>query len=117
MPSRPIAQACRNTSSPMASVCSLQTIPADERTSSFPSLALRSPSGSDRKSLPLSSSRSNAREQAHSPAVPAHDQPIAVMFDLVHPVRPRLGGEGGNAGLDKAFGENAPRDHSCEIAP
>jgi hypothetical protein len=32
-----------------------------------------------------------AREQAHSRAVPTHDQPIAVVLDLVHPVGPGRG--------------------------
>jgi hypothetical protein len=43
-------------------------------------------------------------EQAHTLAVPADDQPIAVVLDLVHPAGPErwLGSEGGNAGLDKA---------------
>jgi hypothetical protein len=40
-----------------------------------------------------------AHEQAHGLAIPAHDQPIAVVLDLVHPVGPgrRLVGKGRNA--------------------
>jgi hypothetical protein len=47
-----------------------------------------------------------AREQAHGLALPAHDQPIAVVLDLVHPVRAGrwLVGEGGDAGGDKSVG-------------
>jgi hypothetical protein len=48
------------------------------------------------------SSHSRGREQAHGLAVPADDQPIAVMFYLMHPAGRcrRLGGKGGNAGID-----------------
>jgi hypothetical protein len=40
-------------------------------------------------------------EEPHSLAVPAHDQPIAVVFGLVNPARPgrRLGNAGRNADL------------------
>ena len=86
MPSKPNLQACSKTVAPFSSVCSLKTIPADERTSSR--------------------------------AVPAHDQPIAVVLDLVHPVGPgkRLGGKGGDAGLDKAIGADAG-GHAARIVP
>jgi hypothetical protein len=49
IPSRPITLARRNTSSPLASLCSLSTMPREARTSSFASFALRSPSGSGRR--------------------------------------------------------------------
>jgi hypothetical protein len=41
-----------------------------------------------------------AREQVHGRAVPAHDQPIAVVLDLVHPAGPggRLVSKGRDAG-------------------
>jgi hypothetical protein len=43
-------------------------------------------------------------EQAHRGAVPAHDQPVAVVLDLMNPVGAgrRLGGQGRNAGIDKS---------------
>jgi hypothetical protein len=48
------------------------------------------------------SSHSRGREQAHGLAVPADDQPTAVMFYPMHPAGRcrRLGGKGGNAGID-----------------
>jgi hypothetical protein len=47
-----------------------------------------------------------AGEQPHPLAVPANDQPVSVMLDLVHPVRARgrLGGAGWDAGVDEAIG-------------
>jgi DNA methylase len=59
-----------------------------------------------------------AGEQANGLAVPTHDQPIAVVLDLVHPVGPgrRLGGQRGDAGLDKAIGADAVRRHGRELA-
>jgi len=41
MPSKPSLQACRNTTAPSSSVCSLKTIPAGLRANSFASFALR----------------------------------------------------------------------------
>jgi hypothetical protein len=57
-------------------------------------------------------------EQPHGLAVPAHDQPIAVVFDLVHPVGPgrRLGCNGGNARVDKLISANAACEHQDQIA-
>jgi hypothetical protein len=60
-----------------------------------------------------------AREQTHGSAVATHDQPIAVVLDLVHPVGPgrRLGGKGWDAGIDEAVGTDAAGDHGIEIFP
>jgi hypothetical protein len=60
-----------------------------------------------------------AGEQAHGSAVATHDQPIAVVLDLVHPVGPgrRLGGKGRDAGIDEAVGTDAAGDHGIEIFP
>ena len=46
-------------------------------------------------------------KQPHGVSVPAHDQPVTVVLDLVHPIRAgrRLGGEGGNAGFHDACEE------------
>jgi hypothetical protein len=54
-----------------------------------------------------------AGEQAHGRAVAAHDQPIAVVLDLVHPTRSggRLGGKGRDAGIDEAVGTDAAWKH------
>jgi hypothetical protein len=59
-----------------------------------------------------------AGKEAHGWAVPAHDQSIAVVLDLVHPVgtRRRLGGQGRNAGVDEAVGADAARCHGGELA-
>jgi hypothetical protein len=44
---------------------------------------------------------------------PAHNEPVAVVLDLVHPVGPgrRLGGNGRDAGVNEAIGTNAAREH------
>jgi hypothetical protein len=61
MPSSPILQAWRNTTSPSAwSRCSLSRRPAAAFASTDASVALRTSSGSRRKSSPLSSIRSHA---------------------------------------------------------
>jgi hypothetical protein len=54
------------------------------------------------------SSHNRGGEEAHRSAGPAHDQPVAVMLDLVHPAVPdgRFGSEAGNAGLNEAVGAN-----------
>jgi hypothetical protein len=52
IPSRPIMQACRNTTAPSSAVCSLKISAACARANSFSSFALRSLSGSVRRSLP-----------------------------------------------------------------
>jgi hypothetical protein len=48
-------------------------------------------------------------------AVLAHDQPMAVVLDLMHPVGPgwRLGGQGRNAGVDEAV--DAAHCHGGEL--
>jgi hypothetical protein len=50
MPSKPSLQACRNTTAPSSSVCSLNTMPAGGRANSRARLALRSLSGLGRSS-------------------------------------------------------------------
>jgi hypothetical protein len=54
-------------------------------------------------------------EQTHRRA-PTNDQPVTIVLDLVHPAGfgRRLGGEGANAGLDKAWGKDASPAHSFE---
>jgi hypothetical protein len=56
--------------------------------------------------------------KAHAGAIPAHDQPIAVVLDLVHPIRPgrRLGGNGRDAGGDKSVGPRDGGSHAGAIA-
>src|SRR5262249_12739456 len=51
-------------------------------------------------------------EKPHYLAIAAHLQSVTIVLDLVHPIRPgrRLGGTGGNAGLDEAVGTE--RDHA-----
>ena len=50
-------------------------------------------------------------------AVPAHDQPISIMLDLVHPAWPRrrLGGQGRDAGIDEAVGADAAGERAAKI--
>jgi hypothetical protein len=47
----------------------------------------------------------------------AHDQPIAVMLDLVHPVRAGwwLGRTGRDAGIDEAISADAASEHAEKI--
>jgi hypothetical protein len=53
-----------------------------------------------------------AGEQPHGLALPAHDQAVSIVLDLVHPVGP--GGRlGSDAGLDKAIGADAS-GHACQ---
>jgi hypothetical protein len=49
-----------------------------------------------------------AGEEPHRLAVPAHDQPVTVVLDLVHPIGAgwRLGSTGRDAGVDEAVGAN-----------
>jgi hypothetical protein len=56
-------------------------------------------------------------EQMHGGAVPAHDQPIAVVLDLVHPVGSggRLDGKRGDAGGDKSVGAGRASGRAGEI--
>jgi hypothetical protein len=58
-----------------------------------------------------------AGEQANGVAVPAHDQRLAVVLDLVNPTRPRggLGGQGRNAGIDEAVGADVACEHTTKI--
>jgi hypothetical protein len=58
-----------------------------------------------------------ARVQLRHLAIAAHDQPVSVVLDFVHPIGPGRWsvGNGRNAGLDEAGRENAPRDHQSEI--
>ena len=51
----------------------------------------------------------SAGEQAHRGAVAAHDQPIAVVLDLMHPAwsSRRLGSTGRNAGVKRREGRGA----------
>jgi hypothetical protein len=51
------------------------------------------------------------RQKTHQQARSAHDETIAVVFDLVHPIRPgwRLGGAGGDARCNETVG--AGRNH------
>jgi len=46
-------------------------------------------------------------------AIPAHDQPITLVIDLVHPIGAgwRLGGTGRDAGIDEAIGADAAGEH------
>jgi hypothetical protein len=57
-------------------------------------------------------------EQAHGLAVTADDQAVAVVLDLVRPARPRgrLGGQGRDAGLDKAICADAG-GHGARVEP
>jgi hypothetical protein len=57
-----------------------------------------------------------AGEQADRGAVAAHDQPVPVMLDLVHPIGAgrRLGGTGRDAGVYEAIGAN--NEHVRQIA-
>jgi hypothetical protein len=58
-----------------------------------------------------------AGEQANGRAVPAHNQPIAIVLDLVNPARPRrrFGGQGRDAGIDEAIGADAECEHEAKI--
>jgi hypothetical protein len=58
-----------------------------------------------------------AGEQPHGLAVPAHDQPVAVVLDLVHPVGTggRLGGQRRNARVVKPIGADAAGEHAAKI--
>jgi hypothetical protein len=55
--------------------------------------------------------------QAHGLGCTAHDQPVTVVLDPMHPARSegRIGGEGGNAGLRKCFGIGSTRRHGGAI--
>jgi hypothetical protein len=55
-----------------------------------------------------------AGEQTHGLALPPHDQPVAVMLDLVHPIRAgrRLGSAGRDAGVDEAISADAADEHA-----
>jgi hypothetical protein len=59
-----------------------------------------------------------AGEQVHGRTVPAHDQPISVVLNLVHPAGPgrRLGGNGRDAGGDKSVSPDEGSGHAGEIA-
>jgi hypothetical protein len=58
------------------------------------------------------------QEKTHRGAVPAHNQPIAVVLDLMHPVETgrRLVGKRRDAWGDKAIGTKAGARHAPEIA-
>jgi hypothetical protein len=61
---------------------------------------------------------SAAREQPHAGAVPADNQPIAVMLDLVHPVGVQSAAwrQGSGCGGDKSVSPNEGSGHAREIA-
>jgi hypothetical protein len=70
---------------------------------------------------PARSSRNRPRQTTRiasaDGALAAHDQPVTVVPDPIHPARPegRIGGEGGNTGLCKCFGTGSTRRHAGAI--
>jgi hypothetical protein len=76
-----------------------------------PSLDLHG--GASNRWVSVSPVMASAGEQMHRGAVSAHNEPITVVLDLVHPAGPsrRLGGKGGDARVDLAIGANAASEH------
>jgi hypothetical protein len=56
------------------------------------------------------------QRRPHDLAVPAHDQPIAVMLDLVQGPEGGLAARVGMPGVDEAIGVNAACKHPGQIA-
>jgi hypothetical protein len=62
------------------------------------------PNGSARDRR-IAAVRAATGEQPHRVTVPAHDQPVSVVLDLVHPVRTPVGGLAASLGMQ---GETNP---------